>query len=283
MTGRLLVVGAGGMLGRAWTSVLTREGRAFSACDRAAFDITSREAVRAGIDAHYEAVINCAAWTDVDAAESEESAAALVNGLAPGLLAERCREVGIPLVHFSTDYVFDGVGRAPYGVDAPIAPQNAYGRGKAAGESAVRAGAPEHLIIRTSWVYAPWGKNFVRTIAAAALQRGSLRVVDDQRGRPSSATQLAERVLWLLSRGARGTFHVTDAGECTWFEFASRIAHRVAPSCTVEPCASSAFPRPARRPAYSVLDIAATEAQLGPARHWHDEVDLVLDHLYPRG
>jgi dTDP-4-dehydrorhamnose reductase len=282
MTKRLLITGSAGMVGRAWVDVLSREGRAFDACDRSTFDITSREAVRARIDAQYDAVINCAAWTDVDAAESAESAADRLNAEAPRLLAERCRDVGVPLVHFSTDYVFDGMGSAPYGVDAPLAPQNAYGRGKAAGEAAVRVTTPDHLIIRTSWVYAAWGRNFVRTIASAALQRDSLRVVDDQRGRPSSATQIAERVHALLERGARGTFHVTDGGECSWFELASRIARRVAPACTVEPCATSAFPRPARRPAYSVLDITTTAERLGPPRHWHDEVDLVLDHLYPR-
>src|SRR5690606_27313776 len=212
-----------------------------------------------------------------------EARAHAINARGPGMLAARAAEVGATLVHFSTDYVFDGKGDAPYPVSHPIGPINAYGRTKAAGEAAVRAVTDDHLIVRTSWLYAPWSKNFVRTIARAATERDVLRVVDDQRGRPSSAEQLAETALALYHADARGTFHGTDAGECTWFEFATAIAAAVRPSCRVEPCATSEMPRPAPRPAYSVLDLRETEQRIGPRVDWRTALRFVLSSLDPEG
>jgi dTDP-4-dehydrorhamnose reductase len=221
-------------------------------------------------------VINCAAYTDVDGAEVDESAATAVNGEGVGALAERCREVGALLVHYSTDYVFDGEGTAPYATDHPTRPVNAYGRGKLAGEVALRQAGGEHLLIRTSWLYAPWGKNFVLTIAGLAAERPELRVVDDQRGRPTSAVQLAALSAKLIRARARGTFHVCDGGECTWFDLATEVARLVSPACTVQPCTSAEFPRPAKRPAYSVLDCSAAEAITGPPREWRPMVQETL-------
>jgi len=276
---RALVVGADGMLGRAWVELLVREGIEHRATDLDTLDITDEQAVTEALTEEIDAVVNCAAFTDVDGAESREHEAARVNEHGPAVLAARCCETGSLLAHYSTDYVFDGRATKPYPVDHPIAPINAYGRTKAAGERRIRESGCSHLIVRTSWLYAPWGKSFVRTIARLARERDRLEVVDDQRGRPTSAEHLAATTLALLSRNASGTFHVADGGECTWFDFARAIAASVAPTCRVAPCLSDAFPRPAPRPAYSVLDLSQTETLVGPMPTWQENLDSVLARL----
>jgi dTDP-4-dehydrorhamnose reductase len=275
----ILLIASRGMLGRAVAAALDDAGRGFRAVDRPALELADRESINTQIRGDTRVVINCAAFTDVDGAEFHERAAHVVNAAGPGMLAERCRDLGATLVHFSTDYVFDGSARAPYSVDHPIAPMSAYGRTKAEGERRVRAATPDHLIVRTSWLYAPWGKNFVRTIAKLGRERETLRVVDDQRGRPSSAEQVARTTLALLDSGAHGTFHATDRGECTWFGFATAIAQRACPGCRVEPCTTEEFPRPAPRPAYSVLDVEGTEQLVGDLVPFEDELDSVLARL----
>ena len=191
-------------------------------------------------------------------------------------MAERCKAVGATLLHYSTDYVFDGAATVPYPTSHPRNPVNAYGRSKALGEELVERSGVEHLLIRSSWLYAPWGKNFVLTIRELAKNRQSLRVVDDQRGRPTDSRQLAEVSLALADQGSRGIFHVTDGGDCTWFELATLVAEVVNPDCRVEPCTSDEFPRPAARPAYSILDISETEKLAGPLTHWTDRVREAL-------
>jgi dTDP-4-dehydrorhamnose reductase len=271
------------MLGRAVRAALLGRGIAHAAPGRAQVDLLRPESVGPAIEGR-SVVINCAAWTDVDGAEGAEDAATRLNGTAVGELAEACRERGATLVHYSTDYVFDGRGTTPYRVNAPIRPLNAYGRSKAVGERLVAESVGRGLralVLRTSWLYAPWGKNFVRTIAAAARQRPSLRVVDDQRGRPTSSEHLADATLRLLDANARGVLHVTDGGEATWFEFAVRIAAYANPACRVEPCTSAEYPRPAARPAWSVLDLADTERMIGPMRDWRRNLDAALPRLEP--
>jgi dTDP-4-dehydrorhamnose reductase len=275
----LLVLGADGMLGRAWVRLCEDRGLAPRGATYPAFDLTDPASVERVVTGPLRAVINCAAYTDVDGAERDEATATRVNGDGVGALVARCDALGVPLVHYSTDYVFDGRADSPYSVDHPIAPVNAYGRSKRAGEEHVLASPGPHLLIRTSWLYAPWGKNFVGTIARLAKERGSLRVVDDQRGRPTSAEPLAALSLALLDAGARGVFHGTDGGECTWFELATAVAEAVAPGCVVEPCTSEEFPRPAPRPAYSVLDLSATEALVGAPAHWRARLADVLPRL----
>jgi dTDP-4-dehydrorhamnose reductase len=276
---RVLLLGADGMLGRAWVDLLMRENIQHRATDVGALDITDSQAVTEAITEEVDTVVNCAAFTDVDGAESRESEAARINEHGPAVLAARCRETGSSLVHYSTDYVFDGRASEPYPTDHRIAPTNAYGRTKAAGERRIRESGCKHLVVRTSWLYAPWGKNFVRTIARLARERDRLDVVDDQRGRPTSAGHLAATTLALLGRGASGTFHVTDGGECTWFDLAREIGAIVAPTCRVQPCTSEAFPRPAPRPAYSVLDLSQTEALLGPMPTWQENLAKVLEQI----
>lgn len=274
-----LLISPDGMLGRAWAELLARRGVTYDEVRYPAFDMTDPKQVEAAIRPEHRTVVNCAAWTDVDGAEADEPAAEAVNGTGVENLARRCRELGATLVHYSTDYVFDGHGGEPYRCDAPLHPINAYGRSKAAGELAIRRLGADHLIIRTSWLYAPWSKNFVRTIAKLAAERDQLRVVDDQRGRPTSAEHLAKTSLALLEKGARGCFHVCDGGECTWYELARAIAERVRPECHVEPCTTDEFPRPAPRPSYSVLDLSAVEALLGPMPHWTENLADVLQRL----
>ncbi len=271
-----LLISPDGMLGRAWGSLLTAAGRPFDTITYPQFDLSKPETLDAVSSKPYAHVINCAAWTDVDGAEDKEAEATVVNGDGVGELARRCAAVGSVLVHYSTDYVFDGNATTPYPVDAPHDPLNAYGRGKARGETLIREAGEQHLILRTSWLYAPWGKNFVLTMRKLGVERERLTVVDDQRGRPTSAEHLAAVSAKLLEARARGTLHVTDGGECTWFDFASAIVATVNPNCVVEPCSSDAFPRPAKRPAYSVLDLTPTEAIVGPMPSWQENLAAVL-------
>jgi dTDP-4-dehydrorhamnose reductase len=272
----LLVIGADGMLGRCWTELLTARGIEHVATELADLDITDSSAVEGFITPGTRWVVNCAAYTLVDAAEEHEAVANEVNGHAVGRMAERCRAVGAKLLHYSTDYVFDGTAATPYRTDHALKPVNAYGRSKALGEELIARSGVEHLLVRSSWLYAPWANNFVLTIRELAKARESLRVVDDQRGRPTDSRRLAEVSLALAEKGSRGVFHVSDGGECTWFELATLIAEVVNPGCRVEPCTSDEFPRPAPRPAYSVLDISATEDVVGALIPWEDRVRDVL-------
>jgi dTDP-4-dehydrorhamnose reductase len=274
-----LLVSPDGMLGRAFERELVRRGEPFVARGFPHYDLTRPETLV--VPAGTERVILCAAYTDVDGAETDEARATAVNGAGVGHLARACREAGALLVHFGTDYVFSGDAKTPYPVDAPVDPRTAYGRSKAAGERALRESGAEHLYLRTSWLYAPWGKNFVRTIAALGRTRPELKVVDDQRGRPTSAEVLVQTTFALLARGARGFFHATDGGDCTWFELARAVVEGTGGSAQVLPCTSAEFPRPAPRPAYSVLELTRTEALLGPMRPWRETLRDVLVRLEP--
>ena len=283
--GRVLLVSPDGMLGRAWKALLTGQGASVTEVAYPAFDLTKPETLDAVDWSAIDVVLNCSGWTDVDGAESDEAGATAVNGDGVGRLAERCKGAGATLVHYSTDYVFDGTAREPYPVDHPRAPVNAYGRSKARGEVLIEDSGVAHLIVRTSWLYAPWGGNFVKTMARLGAQRDSLRVVDDQHGRPTSAEHLASATRALLGNKARGMFHVTDGGQCTWYELAKAVIEAVDPTCKVDPCTSEEFPRPAPRPAYSVLDLSKTEALIGPMPAWTDNVADVVSRLWtrPRG
>lgn len=281
----VLLIGADGMLGRAFSELFAREGIAFRPLKYPEIDLTSDASMAQALSVPTGVVVNCAAWTDVDGAETREAEANAVNGTGVGRLANACAKQGALLIHYSTDYVFSGEATAPYPVDAPGEPVNAYGRSKALGEQLLAASGCNYLLLRTSWLYAPWAKNFVRTIADLAKKRDHLRVVEDQWGRPTSAEHLArtslalQRQLGTPGRELRRTFHVTDGGACNWFEFARAIAAQVAPQCRVNPCLAAEFPRPARRPRYSVLDIADTEVEVGPMPLWQDNLADVLRRL----
>jgi dTDP-4-dehydrorhamnose reductase len=272
----ILVIGAGGMLGRCWAELLAARGIDHESTTLGELDITDPSAVDRFVTPGTQWVVNCAAYTLVDAAEEHEGLANEVNGHAVGRMAERCKAVGAKLLHYSTDYVFDGEATEPYATDHPRSPVNAYGRSKALGEELIERSGVEHLLVRGSWLYAPWGKNFVLTIRELSKARPSLRVVDDQHGRPTDSRRLAEVSLALANQGSRGTFHVTDGGECTWFDLATLIGEVINPDCQVEACTSAEFLLPAPRPGYSVLDISATENVVGPLIPWEDRVRDVL-------
>jgi dTDP-4-dehydrorhamnose reductase len=282
----LLVTGAGGQLG---TDLLAlAAGRAdvpiARGLTRAELDVTNPFDVADVVAAwgrtvrsdgsHRLVVVNAAAYTAVDAAEEDEEAAYQSNAVAPALLAKACAGIGARLVHVSTDYVFAGDADEPYDVDAPTAPRSAYGRTKLAGEQGVMTLLPEAgYVVRTAWVYGATGANFVKTVARLEGERPTLSVVDDQRGSPTWSRDLAAGLLELAGSDAPpGTYHCTNAGETTWCGFARAIFEELgADPGRVQPCTTADFPRPAPRPAYSVLsDRAWRAAGLRPLPHWRD-------------
>jgi len=262
---KYLIIGRSGQLGTAYRQILPADS--VVAVDQDQVDLSRPDNIRLDLN-DIRVVINCAAYTAVDAAETDEDTARRVNADAVGVIAEQCRRSGVPLVHFSTDYVFQGHATVPYPVDAPRGALGAYGRTKQLGEELLERSGASYLLVRTSWVYAPWGNNFVRTMARLMFQKPELKVVQDQRGRPTHVTGLAERALQLFELGQRGTFHVTDEGECSWYEFALAIRDTIGASCAIHPCTSAEFPRPAPRPPYSVLDLSKTTAILGPGKSY---------------
>jgi len=267
-----LVVGAAGMLGTELVTLLRRRGeRPVEEAiwpdlhdGRAVLDITDATAVTALLARlRPAAVYNCAAYTDVDGAETDEATAQAVNGQGPANLARACKAIGAKLLHVSTDYVFEGVGRIPYRPDDPPNPQGAYGRSKLAGERAIQEIGGSWVIVRTSWLFGRHGRNFIATILELARQRNQLRVVDDQIGCPTYAADLARCLADLAQQDVRGIFHFCNPPACSWFEFAARALELAGLTCRIEPCSTSEFPRPARRPAWSVLDCRDTINRLG--------------------
>ncbi|AZP17676.1 dTDP-4-dehydrorhamnose reductase [Streptomyces aquilus] len=270
-----LVTGAGGMLGQDVLARLAEAGEQTVALDRAALDLTDAAAVRGTIETHRPAVVvNCAAWTAVDDAESREEEALRINGDGPAHLAAACAATGAVLLHISTDYVFAGDATTPYAEDAPTAPRSAYGRTKLAGERAV-LGIERGYVVRTAWLYGTGGPNFVRTMIKLEGLKDTLDVVDDQRGQPTWSADLAG-LLYELGRGAlagtapAGVYHGTSSGETTWYGLTREIFRLLGTDPDrVRPTTSEAFVRPAPRPAYSVLghDRFAA-AGLTPLRDW---------------
>ncbi|MFC8191181.1 dTDP-4-dehydrorhamnose reductase [Cellulomonas sp. NPDC057328] len=254
---RWWVVGAGGMLGRDLVDVLRSVGEDVVAADRGVVDVTDPSSVDTALAAvgDLQVVVNCAAWTAVDDAEAQESSAFAVNAVGPQVLARAAAARGARMVQVSTDYVFDGAATKPYAADGVLAPRSAYGRTKAAGEWAVRAATPDHLVVRTAWLYGEHGPSFPRTIARLLRERGGVDVVADQVGQPTWTRDLAELVHRLVVADApSGTYHGTSSGRASWFELAQEVARVVdVPVDAVRPTTSEAFVRPAPRPAWSVL------------------------------
>lgn len=269
---RVLVTGAGGMLAQAVVPALERAGHAVTACARADLDVTRAADVRSAVTAaRPDWVCHLAAYTDVDGCESHLDQALRVNGEGAGHAAAAAREAGAAVLAISTDYVFAGDDPRPRREDDPVGPVSAYGRSKLAGEQAVRAANPCHLIVRTAWLYGRGGKNFVDTIRARALAGTPLAVVDDQHGAPTWTEDLAQALVELMEGNITGTIHATNAGECTWHEFAREICAQVGARVEVARRSSADLGRPARRPAYSVLDTSRLEHALGHGMpHWRD-------------
>jgi len=256
---RWVVTGANGMLGQDLVRRLASEHSEVVALGRADLDVTDEAAARAAV-AGADVVVNCAAYTAVDAAESDEAAAFAVNGTGAAVLARAA--TGARLVQVSTDYVFDGAATSPYAETATIAPRSAYGRTKAAGEWAARAEHPDALVVRTAWLYGAGGACFPKTIARVAAERGGLDVVDDQVGQPTWTADLADLIVRLVDAGApAGTYHGTSSGKVSWHGFAQAVvASAGLDPAIVAPTTSEAFVRPAPRPAYSVLGHDALRA-----------------------
>lgn len=258
---KILLFGAGGMLGHALRDVFPRAVPA----GRTDVDITDRVAVQEIIRRYRPGtVINAAAYTDVDGCEDNRDYAFATNGRAPGIIAAACRECGATLVHYSTDYVFDGT-RQEYREDDYPDPINVYGQSKLAGETAIRENTDDFRIIRTSWLFGSHGKNFVDTILALSKQMPSVRVVDDQVGKPTYTVDLAKKTAEILSCSP-GIYHITNDGVCSWYTFAQAFINNAVP------CSTAAFPRKAKRPAYSVLVNTKTR----PLRHWKDAVTAYI-------
>jgi len=252
---RLLITGAAGMLGQDVRSAAQDAGHESIALARAELDIADPTAVRAALaDARPDAVVNCAAWTNVDRAETEETAATRVNGAGAGYVARAAAELGAWTLQVSSDYVFDGQAREPYLESSPTAPLSAYGRSKLAGEVAVAAAAPAaHTIVRTSWLFGVAGPCFPATIRRLAAEREELTVVDDQVGCPTFTGHLARALVELAETRPAGIVHVAGGGQCSWFQFAQAIVSACELSCHVQPGRTEDLARPAPRPAYSVL------------------------------
>jgi dTDP-4-dehydrorhamnose reductase len=275
---RVLVTGAGGMLAHDLVPQLRAAGHQVTALDRMDLDVTDLAECVAGVAAH-DLVINAAAHTAVDAAETEEGTAFSINAVGAANLSRACTHAGARMVQISTDYVFDGTATEPYAIDHPIAPRSAYGRTKAAGEWAVQALCADHWIVRTAWLYGHGGPNFVSTMLRLAGERETLSVVDDQRGQPTSTVDVADLLLRLVEADApAGTYHGTSSGETTWCGFARAIFEEsgLEPE-RVRPTTSESFPRPAPRPVYSVLSHDSLAAVgVRPIGGWRSGVSAYL-------
>jgi dTDP-4-dehydrorhamnose reductase len=282
---KVLIAGSAGQLGRA-LQASAPAGVTVTAPAEADFDICDPEAIARVVAAAAPAlVINAAAYTAVDKAETEAAIAQRVNVNAVGLLASAARNAGAGFVHVSTDFIFDGTAHLPYPPDALPNPLGVYGRTKLEGEEAARDLHGNPLIVRTAWVYAAKGANFVATMLRLMRERSELGVVADQIGTPTHVPTLA-RTIWTLAQGGHtGTFHATDAGVASWYDFAVAIHEEalalglLATPVTVKPIRTSDYPTPARRPAYSVLDKTSTWALTGLPNHWRVELRACLQEL----
>lgn len=265
----ILLLGSSGMLGRAWARCLSRLNIPYFAPSRQECNFLRPEAMCRFLEnLPVRTIINCVGFTNVDGAEKEQDAALAINAHAAGVLAEHCHKRDILLVHYSTDYIFDGQSLFGYRETAEANPCNFYGRTKLLGEKLIVDAGCIHLIIRTSWLYSHECHNFVRTIAKKIRAGDPLTVVDDQVGRPTHVDSLAELSLRLCTNGHTGTFNVTDSGICSWFEFALEIRRQLGAETEVSACSSSNFKTAAERPAFSVLDLSKLIENCGRPPHW---------------
>lgn len=285
--GPILVTGGSGQVGGAILRLAGRDAE-IVAPGRDQLDLTDAQALAAMIATRpWAAIVNCAAYTAVDKAESDVVAAWRVNALAPAALAAASNAAGAPILHVSTDYVFSGAKSDFYVEDDSVAPLGVYGASKLGGELAVRSANPRHIILRTAWVVSATGGNFVKTMLRLGAERPHLRVVADQKGCPTSADDIARAILTILGRigdGPYGTYHFVNAGQASWHDLAERVFARAAthgrPVPSVEPIATSDYPTPAARPANSRLATAKIMRDFGISpRDWHEAIDEIVDTL----
>lgn len=272
----MLVLGAGGMLGRDLVSAAERCGHEVTALGHAELDVTDATAVEAALRGDQQQwVVNCAAYTRVDDAEAEAEEALRVNGEAAGVVARAARAAGAAALYPSTDYVFDGAKESDYVESDDVAPLSSYGRSKLAGERASEG----HLVVRSSWLFGTGGRNFVETMLGLAARRDELRVVDDQVGSPTFTPHLAEGLVGLMEADARGVRHLSAAGSCSWRDFAREIFARTGAPVRVEGCSTEDFGAPAARPRRSVL--CSEHADTPKLPHWTEGLDAYLAARVP--
>ncbi|NUU60997.1 dTDP-4-dehydrorhamnose reductase [Paenibacillus agri] len=283
---KVLVTGAAGQLGQDVVLLLQKEGHEVFGCDRKEMDITDLEqTVKVLGDFNPDAVIHCAAYTAVDAAESDVDGAYLINATGSRNVALASEKAGAKLVYISTDYVFEGLGSEPYHEYDNTAPRSIYGKSKRAGENLVQSLSSKYFIVRTAWVYGKYGKNFVKTMLKFGQEKPLLKVVDDQKGSPTYTVDLASFVLELIQTEKYGVYHATNSGSCTWYEFTGAIfedAHDILGldfTAKLEPCTTEEFPLPAPRPHNSVLEHLSIRTNgFEDIRHWREGLrDFLLE------
>ena len=273
---RVMVAGAAGMLGQDVVGAARRRGHDVSAMTRQDLDVTDPASIdRAIAEIRPEAVIDCAAWSDVDGAEDDERGAMAINDTGAALLAAGAARVGASVLYPSSDYVFDGTGSVPYLEDDMPDPVNAYGRSKLGGEVSVAAANPKHFIVRTSWLFGLGGGNFVETMLRIGGEQPEVLVVSDQRGCPTSCTDLAEGMVRLIGTDRYGIHHMVGAGTCTWFDFAVEIFDQAHMETRVMAATTKMMARKAKRPAYSVLGHSSEDAIL--LQPWQHALRRYLD------
>ncbi|TGE39729.1 dTDP-4-dehydrorhamnose reductase [Desulfosporosinus fructosivorans] len=289
---KVLITGATGQLGSSLTQMLKMgtselggipgflEAAEIEGVDFQELDITDLETVLAyTANSKPDLIINCAAYTNVDGCETYRDDAFKVNALGARNMAIAAEQIEAKLVHISTDYVFAGNGTKPDNEASICHPQSAYGTTKYLGEQYVRDFCSRYFIVRTAWLYSPIGKNFVKTIMRAGRERGALKVVNDQIGNPTNAVDLAYHILKIAATQEYGIYHCTGNGECSWFDFASKIIEYAGIKATVSPCTTEDYPSPAKRPAYSALDNMMLRCTVGDEmRNWQDALRYFMDH-----
>lgn len=284
----ILVTGANGQLGHEMLSVAEKSGDKFVFTDVAGgyerLDITDVEAVRRMVaEREIEVIVNCAAYTNVDKAETDVELADMLNNKAAGNLAQAMKEVDGTLIHVSTDYVFQGDRNVPCREEWPTNPLGVYGKTKLAGEKSIEATGCKHIIIRTAWLYSKWGKNFVKTMQNLTATRDTLKVVFDQVGTPTYAGDLAAVIGHIIGSGQldkTGVYHFSNEGVCSWFDFAKAICELSGNTCDIQPCYSEEFPSPVERPHFSVLDKSKLKSTFGvTVPYWTDSLKKCIAEL----
>lgn len=282
---RILVTGALGQLGHQISKLAESSDHTYiltdvrSEGDVAQLDVTDAAAVEAAMQG-VDVIVNCAAYTDVNKAESDAEAARKANAVAPAVLAEAAKAAGAMLIHVSTDYVFDGQSNVPYTEDAPKNPLGVYGRTKLEGENAIIASDCRHLIFRTSWLYSNTGKNFFLTMAELTAEKPELKVVVDQIGTPTYAYDLAYLITYIIEENLldrNGVYNYSGEGVCSWYDFATEICSQLGHTCRVVPCRTEDYPTPAQRPHYSVLDKSKVKADFCiEIPYWRHSLELAV-------